>query len=263
MDFDTRGYWEERLGKNWGLKGVGYRRLGANFNRWAYRVRGQVFLDTVRRTGLDVASADVLDVGSGTGFYIDLLDELGAQRVTGLDLAEAAVARLREQYPDKDFWRADIGGELTQLPAGPFDAVSAMDVLFHLVDDRAFATAMANIHDLLRPGGVFVWSDAFLHGPTERLRHIVRRSLADVSEVLARTGFEITERRPLQVLMNSPLDARLKLARVAWYAAAGAVSVSERLGDLAGRVLYPLEMRLVARRSESPSVEIMVCRRSS
>lgn len=260
--FDARGYWEQRLGSDWSLRGVGFRRLGPSFNAWAYRVRGEVFDRVAREHVPGLAAAEVLDVGSGTGFYLDAWRQLGARRVTGLDLTEAAAARLRERFPDLLVLRADISAGPPELP-GPVDAVSAMDVLFHVVDDAKFAAALANVFAVLRPGGVFLWSDGFLHGRERRARHVVWRRLADSEGMVRAAGFEVVGRVPMFVLMNPPYDARNRLVSCAWHAAAGLISLADPLGEFAGKCLFGLESRLVRTRPESPSTEIMICRRTT
>jgi 2-polyprenyl-3-methyl-5-hydroxy-6-metoxy-1,4-benzoquinol methylase len=260
--FDARQYWEERLTDDYSLTGVGFRRLGPSFNRWAYEVRQTRFLDAVERLDLDPSTSRVVDVGSGTGFYVDRWLQLGAT-VTGLDLTETAVDNLRRAYRDATFLRADISDRsaVEQIGAGTVDVVSAMDVLFHVVDDAAFVAALANIRDLLRPGGYLLYSDIFVHGPTQRVTHRVSRSLAEITAAMSDVGLEIVERRPFFWLMNDPLDTRNWLLKGAWYGVASLVSLSDRLGQLVGRRLYPWELRLTRGRSESPSTELMVCRR--
>jgi SAM-dependent methyltransferase len=216
----------------------------------------------VRRLAIDPVGAKVLDVGSGTGFYVDRWLELGAE-VSGLDLTATAVDELRKAYPHATFVRADIADVtvVEQLGAGTRDIVSAMDVLFHIVDEAAFAAALRNICALLRPGGLLLYSDFFLHGPTQQVAHRVSRSLSDVEEAMGAAGLEVVERRPLFYLMNDPLDARSRALRMAWFAAAAIVSSSDRIGQLVGRRLLPLELRLTSTRAESPTTELMVCRR--
>ena len=75
-------------------------------------------------------------------------------------------------------------------------------------------------------------------------------------------GFEVVDRRPFFVLMNEPLDSSSRLYRLLWYLVAFLVSSSDRLGGLIGRLVYPVELSLVRRRTESPTTEIMVCRSS-
>lgn len=259
-DFRADSFWDQRLQRDYTLKGVGFRRLGLEYNRWMYAVRRDVFMETVRSTGLDIGRSDILDVGSGTGFYVDLWAELGASSVSGVDISETAVARLRDRHPQMTFSRADVGDEISPLPSSSYDAVSAMDVLFHIVDDRRFRNAIGNIHGALKPGGLFVWSDYFLHGREWRIQHQACRSLADIEGILDGSGFEISQRGPMFVLMANPLDAGW-FVRMLWYAAASLVSVSERFGGAVGRILYPREKRLIASRAEGPSTEIMVCRK--
>jgi 2-polyprenyl-3-methyl-5-hydroxy-6-metoxy-1,4-benzoquinol methylase len=260
--FDARKYWEQRLADDYSLTGVGFRRLGPSFNRWAYRVRGARFDAAVHRLDLELPDFKAVDVGSGTGFYVDRWLRLGA-RVTGLDLTDTAIDNLRMAYPEADFLRADIADRAVvgQVGAGTADVVSAMDVLFHIVDDEAFMAAVTNIRDLLRPGGYLLYSDIFLHGPTQRVAHRVTRPLTQIERRMDDAGLEIVERKPFFFLMNDPLDARSRVLRAAWYGAAALVSSSDRVGQFVGRRVYPLELRLTERRAESPTTELMVCRR--
>lgn len=262
--FDNRQYWEERLRKHYSLAGVGYVRLGRRFNEWMYRVRGEVF-DRVTGDRLPVTGwrgAEVLDVGSGTGFYVDRWLELGAH-VTGLDLTDVAVEELTRCFPGSRFVRADIGQPLDPALLSPasFDAVSAFDVLFHIVDDAQYARAFQNIAGLLKPGGWFFWSDNFLRHDTERVRHQASRTLAESTRLVEAAGFEVVERVPMFVLMNYPADTTSRVARAAWTAMVAPATLGEPLGWLLGAVLTPIERLLVRRKKESPSTELMVCRR--
>ena len=62
------------------------------------------------------------------------------------------------------------------------------------------------------------------------------------------------------MLMNYPADAG-RLAGLAWTALMSPAMVSNALGGLLGRLLYPIERRLVRSAQESPSTELMICRR--
>lgn len=269
--FDNKQYWETRLREHYSLAGVGYLRLGRRYNEWMYRVRGEVFDRLVQATGnrqpaTGWQGAKVLDVGAGTGFYVDRWLRMGAE-VTGLDLTEVAVRELSHCFPTANFVQADIGGPLggglvgRVLPPGSFDAVSAFDVLFHIVDDAAYARAFQNIAALLRPGGWFLWSDNFLRHPTERVAHQVSRSLEESTAAAQAAGFEVIERVPMFVLMNYPADTTSKLARWGWTAMVAPAALAEPIGWAVGALLYPLEKALVKRMKESPSTEVMVCRK--
>jgi SAM-dependent methyltransferase len=203
----------------------------------------------------------VLDVGSGTGFYVDRWLATGA-RVTGLDLTDVAVEALARSFPGARFVRADIGSAAgIPLESGAFDAASAMDVLFHIVDDDAYARAFVNLAAALKPGGWLLWSDNFLRHATERVTHQASRPLAESVRCVEAAGFEIVDRVPMFVLMNYPADTTSRLARWAWTAMVAPAALAEPIGGLVGAVLYPLERALVRRMRESPSTELMVCRK--
>jgi SAM-dependent methyltransferase len=254
---DARSYWEDRLGRNAGAEGVGHAGLGEGFNGWLYRVRREVFL---REVGPRVKPAPrVLDIGSGAGFYVERWHELGASRVTGSDIAEVAVERLRARFPADTFVRLDIGAPLERSVR--FDAVSAVDVVFHLLDEQTYRRGFANLFDLLVPGGLLVFSENFLHGEALRLPHQVSRTLTEIESVVRGTGFEILARRPLFFLMNQPHDSTSRLHRLWWRGLAGCSARSETFGRVAGATLFPLERALVARRAEGPSTELMICRK--
>ena len=262
--FDTRRYWQDRLSADDSLVGVGFSTLGHRYNGWIYRMRRDVFMDRVPKLGIDMANAHVLEIGPGTGFYIDLWHELGVRQVTGVDIAPVVAERLAARYPRHTFLAADVGAADAPLETGAYDVVTAFDVMYHIVDEAAFEQALANISRSLRPGGLFMVADHFLHREQSNSRvaeHYLNRTLARYEEALARHGLEIVQRKPMFVLMNAPPDSRSRLRRAWWLGVAGTASLAEPLGFALGAVLYPLERQLVRHRSESASTELMVCRR--
>jgi SAM-dependent methyltransferase len=259
-DFNAKQYWEARLAANPGLRGVGFLRLGHHYNDWLYRVRRQVFLRRMRALGTRLNDVDVLDIGSGTGFYLDRWRELGVSSVVGTDLAEVAVQALRHGYPGTEVHQVDIGGDLGPLSGRTFGIVSAFDVLFHIVEDDRFEAAIKHVRSLLGPGGLFVWSDNFVHHRTVQIPHQASRSLDFIERTLASSGFQVVERRPMFVLMNGPADTRNPLLKGWWLALRGLVSLGEPMGQALGALLYPLELLLTRILRESPSTELMICR---
>lgn len=258
---EHKTFWERRLSSDWTDSGVGYHALGLAFNTWMYRVREDVFHREVSRLGLDLAQSRVLDVGSGTGRYVRAWQQAGVRSITGCDITEAAVRRLGERFPDARFVRADIGAPGGTLEQASYDAVSCMDVLFHITDDAHYRRALDNLARAVRPGGTLVLSENFLQRPEQRGEHQVNRTLQSIGSGLDDAGFRVVRRVPLLVLMNAQVDAWY-VWRKLWGGALRAATVTEPTGWLAGAALYPLERRLVRWLRESPTTELMICRRT-
>ena len=260
-DFDPRRYWEERLEGTFSLGGVGWFGLGEAFNRWMYRVRRHVFLRTVRRAERNPGGARVLDVGVGTGFYVERWQELGVRDISGIDLTDVAVQGLSQRYPQHRFVQADITDGTGELPAASFDAISIMDVLFHIVDDQRYERAIANLHSLLRPGGVLILTENLLHGDWHRGPHQVSRDADWILGLLDRAGFDVISRGPLFVLMNTPVDTRSRLLKGWWWLLMNVLSRARWLGGPLGATVYPLELGLTATLREGPTTEIVAARK--
>lgn len=259
--FDPKDYWENRLKKKFGLHGVGYIGLSKHYNNWLYKIRKAVFFRKMKSHRLDFADCNVLDVGCGTGFYIDRWKDLGVKKIVAVDITNIAIEKLRPKYPDVDFHQIDIVANVQNILSSGFDAVSAFDVLYHIVDDKKYEKAISNIYSLLKAGGLFIWSDNFLHHKTERSVHQVSRSLDNIKKVLVDTGFQIIERRPMFYLMNEPIDSGNRLLKLFWRIVTLSVSRSEFVGLVIGALLYPLELMLTALAKESPTTEIMICKK--
>jgi SAM-dependent methyltransferase len=255
--FDAQRYWSERLDERYSLGGVGWLGLSESFNRWMYAVRRRAFRRAVAALP-DRRAARVLDVGSGTGFYIGLWMKVGVREITGCDLTRVAVERLRERFPGVRFEQLDISTPSTALE-GPFDAISAMDVLFHIVDDDRYRQALKNLAGMLAPAGILVLTENLPHGGTLRVEHQVSRSFEEVVDALEGAGLEIAVRRPLFVLMNTPVDSDSAFLRH-FFPVVHRLARARVVGWLLGAALYPFELALIRLLHEGPTTEIVVCR---
>jgi SAM-dependent methyltransferase len=260
MSFDPRRYWEERHATKSGLEGVGYLGLG-ELNTWMYRVRARVFRRALRPYG-PIRGARILDVGSGTGFYVNLGRELGANEIVATDLADVACERLRITFEGRvDVRKLDIGAatepELAAL--GRFDFISAMDVLFHIVDDTAYAQALINLARLLSPGGRLIFTDNFIDAAHRKTSswHVSRTS-EEIERMLELAGLELGARAPAFILMNQPVDSDSKLLRATWKVIDRTTRRSRVAGRALGAAIYPLEVALTKLLPFTPSTEIAI-----
>jgi len=104
-----------------------------------------------------VAGRRVLDVACGEGYGSALLADVAAS-VTGVDIAQEAVAHARERYAKRANLRFEQGSAASlPLAEAAFDAVVSFETLEHL--PRADQPRMlAEIARVLAPGGIVVLS---------------------------------------------------------------------------------------------------------
>jgi sarcosine/dimethylglycine N-methyltransferase len=151
--------------------------------------------------GID-GSSSVLDVGCGCGNFVAYLADRTGCRAEGVDLSEERVRFASQQFAGVSFRH----GSATALPyePGTFSHVVSQDALF-LIPDKP--RSHAEIWRVLRPGGVFAFSD-FLQPATEigelARKHVYDRvrwsggySLDGYQDALRAAGFEIASVRDL------------------------------------------------------------------
>jgi len=102
------------------------------------------------------ASARVLDYGCGSGLHIPLWEELfPAARFAFADISGKALEKLRAKHPRHDASCALIENDRVALPDHAFDVITSIEVMEHVADLGAY---LAEVHRLLSPGGVFIWT---------------------------------------------------------------------------------------------------------
>lgn len=98
-------------------------------------------------------------MGSGAGHWVDFYREvLGAQEVVGIEISEPGAAQLRRLYagtPGVTILEADVSSPGFEL-GRTFELASAVDVLFHVVSDAGWGTALDNVARHLVLGGRLV-----------------------------------------------------------------------------------------------------------
>lgn len=254
---DTLGHYER----------VGYVGLGENYNRWIYRLRRRHFLALARRHGLK-ADDRVLDVGLGSAFYIGLYKELGIRDVCGVDISPTAVDRARAEFPAYRFAVCDITcglpDEVAPLPADGItsrhDWVSAMDMLYHIVEDELFFEALRHCGRTVRPGGRLIVSDNYPDRKLPADTHQAYHTLEEYEQTLAPLGFSLTEVCPVFYFSNGQVGsagASYRLMSLYWRTFSRVLSkvvrtwrpAGETLGAMSGCILTGVDSVLQQQRS--------------
>ncbi len=128
---------------------------------------------TVARVRECLSATDtVLELGCGTGTTALRLAP-GVARYIGTDLSREMIAIALEKAAAEPCGSVEFGvagSDLPSWPAGPFDAVLAFNLL-HLVPDRA--QYLRQVHDVLKPGGLFISKTTCLDEMSRLIRYAV------------------------------------------------------------------------------------------
>lgn len=162
--------------------------------KYHYNLVENGIIDILGQDSAKIDVGDVLDVGSGTGHWIDFYTRtMEARSVTGVDFSELASAALSKRYERLDSIRVEQADITVHRPdfEGSFDLVNAIGVLFHIVDDELWRKALENLAGYLRPGGTAIVGGDF--GDQSEELGVMRRtrSLALWEETLAPLGLEV------------------------------------------------------------------------
>lgn len=112
-----------------------------------------------QRSTADLGDA-VLEVGPGPGLTTDLLSPQVVE-FTAIELDPELAAHLSERYADRESVTV-VEGDATAMPFedGRFSGAVSFTMLHHVPTTTLQEALFAEVHRVLRPGGLFVASDS-------------------------------------------------------------------------------------------------------
>lgn len=198
-NYEPKQYWERRLSKHFTLRGVGHIGFSEYYNSWLYRRKKRCIESCLVETNLK--EKNVLDIGCGTGFFVEWYLEQGAN-VCGIDITDISVERLRQKH-QSEFYTQDITDPDYRLDKKEFDIVNMWDVGYHIMDSKGFHQAFDNIAKSLKDDGLLLFTDWFGASSDMRIAdHVQVRCLDTYIQCLPKKGFELVGIYPLYNYLN-------------------------------------------------------------
>lgn len=151
------------------------------------RSRNRLFKWLVQREVSRLGQARLLDVGCGTGEFLQHLKGRPELALTGSEIYLKGLQLAKRRQPEVEFIQYDV----TEGPLDrAFDIVTAFDVFEHIEQDEQ---GLRNVHDVLTKDGVLILSvpqHRFLWSHLDDIVcHKRRYTRAEMVEKLRRTGF--------------------------------------------------------------------------
>lgn len=173
--------------------------------RWLHCSRRDWIISTLKKYANKECpdSRKSLEIGPGSGIYIPELIALSTQTYVS-DIEEAYLKHVRQFKKEFSTLNLEVD-DITdsKLEPGTFDLILCTEVIEHIADSK---TAVANMHRLLKPGGLLVLSTpqrfsplelfakiAFLPGIIQLVRYIYKEPILETGHINLMTEGQVTD----------------------------------------------------------------------
>lgn len=210
---------------------------------WWFTARRRILDGLIERVVRPPVDARILEVGAGTGHNLAMLSRFGQVEASELDPVARKLASERLGRPVLEAALPD----LSMFPTDSYDLIALLDVLEHVVDDKA---SLAAIFEGLKLGGALlltVPANPWMWSAHDAAHHHHRRYRKHEIDALAKgAGFKIELLSPFNSLLFPPIAAVRLIGKLR----GNEDSDDAMPGDLVNRALdtiFGLERGLIGR----------------
>ena len=126
--------------------------------KYHYASMELLILRHMRNNQISINQADIVDVGSGSGHWIDFYKSLEPETITAMDVSLLSFNHLKKKYAEDSSIEIHHGKALETLNglSGKYNLINAIGIMFHIVDDFEWHKTIYEIGKKMKTGGVFV-----------------------------------------------------------------------------------------------------------
>jgi len=261
--YNPEDFWERRY-ERFDISSSGHIDLPHDYNIWLYKMKASKIAKAIHGEKEGVEDKNILELGCGTGAYLDLWKKLGLRTVTGVDISPSSANILNQKFSEWNFHCHDISAAslLDILGRKKYDVVTAIGVLVHIVDDEKMKWALENISNLVTNDGLVLISDYTLSGDQPSVDHgyMKFRNFEEFKGNLNQVGLKFVSTLPFYYFMIAPFDTpsiieRIFLEKSHFFFR----KFIRKFPKLAGRFLYSLDKIITPLLANGPSEELFVC----
>ena len=106
----------------------------------------------------NISDTSVLDIGSGSGHWINFYKSIGAEKTTGIDVSTSSIDYLNCKYSNDVNSSFHLGKAVDVIDGldKSFEIVNAVGVMFHIVDDAEWNLTIKKIAKIIPKNGLFI-----------------------------------------------------------------------------------------------------------
>ncbi len=270
-EYQPKIFWGKLVSGNRDLSNVGHPSLG-KFNQVAYGFRLSAFKKAL--SGISLAGIQIFEAAFGESFYLRFWQKQGVSKVAGMDISEEAVRAARKEFPMYQLQCGDLSCAEDFKGFGRYDIVTAVDVLYHITEDKLWHSAVKNLCGLVNQGGLFIFTEKFpkFKSP-QNVSFAKRRPLSEWDGLMTAAGFKRIRMLPVFVFMDDPIvngehSWLGRFSMVQWRFGTKMVRIFEKwpvlrdaIGLLYGAVLFIPEKIFLFFLNRTPNLELAIYRR--
>lgn len=269
--YEPKKYWNTLLSNYYSDAGVCWPQWPLSYNKWLHEQQKRGLETIFTKHALSFSKKNVFEIGTGNGFWSQILIAQGCANYTGFDIAQCSVERLQVKYPMHTFVECDFSEYRPHDDEiGFFDAALCVQVLLHIPENQKFESCLHNVSTMLKPDGFFIVLDAVsknpLRGKHQKMEdsnkfdisyHNKVRSLERYEKIALNNGLELIAVYPAFNLTQNAFDFESHLGFIfnqfyfKYFLNPLLLRCGERFASLLGRCLVSIDACMFSRKSIS------------